>query len=110
MERAIAERGRFPAINVLKSISRTMPACQQPFEREIQKSARQALSAFSNMEELIRIGAYRAGADPIIDRAIALNPAVEAFLGQDKDEATSLEQAFAGLSDILNTEGARELV
>ena len=49
------------------------------------------------MEELIRIGAYRAGSDPLIDRAIALNPALEAFLTQDKDEATSLEAAFGGL-------------
>src|SRR5213080_3173145 len=56
MERAIAERGRFPAINVLKSISRTMPGCQHPPEREIVTQARQALSAYANMEELIRIG------------------------------------------------------
>ena len=44
------------------------------------------------MEELIRIGAYRAGADPQVDRAIALNPALEAFLAQDKDEVTSLRR------------------
>jgi flagellum-specific ATP synthase len=104
MERAIAERGRFPAINVLKSISRTMPGCQAPHEREIVRQARESLSAYANMEELIRIGAYRAGADPIIDRAIQLNPAVEAFLGQDKDDATSLEASFGGLAGIL--EGA----
>src|SRR4030095_439264 len=88
MERAIAERGRFPAINVLKSISRTMPGCQLPQEREIVTAARQTLSAYANMEELIRIGAYRAGSDPQIDRASQLNPSLEAFLSQDKDEAT----------------------
>jgi flagellum-specific ATP synthase len=99
----IAERGRFPAINVLKSISRTMPACQLPHEQVVAKEARQVLSAYANMEELIRIGAYRAGADPLIDRAIELNPALEAFLGQDKDDATSLEEAFAGLSMILGS-------
>ena len=102
MERAIAERGRFPAINVLKSISRTMPGNQTPVEREIVRQARGVLSAYTNMEELIRIGAYRAGADPLIDRAIRLNPALEDFLGQDKDEATSLEEAFARLEAILN--------
>ncbi|MFN3582433.1 flagellar protein export ATPase FliI [Phenylobacterium sp.] len=101
MERVIAERGRFPAINVLKSISRTMPGCQQPHEREVVKQARQALSAYANMEELIRIGAYRAGADPLIDRAIALNPALEAFLAQDPHDATGLEESFAGLAMIL---------
>jgi flagellum-specific ATP synthase len=101
MERAIAERGRFPAINVLKSISRTMPGCQLPHEREVVRQARESLSAYANMEELIRIGAYRAGADPVIDRAIQLNPAVEAFLGQDKDDATSLEASFSELAGIL---------
>ena len=102
MERAIAERGRFPAINVLKSISRTMPGCLLPHERDIVSRARQTMSAYANMEELIRIGAYRAGADPLIDRAIELNPALESFLGQDKDDATSLEASFDGLDDILN--------
>jgi flagellum-specific ATP synthase len=101
MERAIAERGRFPAINVLKSISRTMPACQQPFEREIQKSARQSLSAFSNMEELIRIGAYRLGSDAAVDRAIELNPALESFLSQSPDDFTSLNDSFARLEQIV---------
>jgi len=105
MERAIAERGRFPAINVLKSISRTMPGCQLPHERDVVKSARQTLAAYSDMEELIRIGAYRAGADPVIDRAIALNPALEAFLSQDKEEATSLDEAFATLEGILQGDG-----
>jgi flagellum-specific ATP synthase len=102
MERAIAERGRFPAINVLKSISRTMPACQRQYEREIVTNARQTLAAYANMEELIRIGAYRAGADPKIDRAIRLNNDLEAFLGQDKDEVTSLDDAFTALDGILS--------
>jgi flagellum-specific ATP synthase len=101
MERAIAERGRFPAINVLKSISRTMPGNQAPDEREIVKGARRALSSYANMEELIRIGAYRMGSDPEVDRAIALNPALEAFLTQGKDETTPLAEAFAGLAAIL---------
>jgi flagellum-specific ATP synthase len=103
MERAIAERGRFPAVNVLKSISRTLPACQTVPERGIARDARQALAAFADMEELIRIGAYRAGADPKVDRAIALNPALEAFLAQDKDEATPLDAAFARLAEITQT-------
>ncbi len=53
------------------------------------------------MEELIRIGAYRTGADPQVDRAIALNPALEAFLSQDKDEVTSLDAGFERLDSIL---------
>lgn len=106
MERAIAERGRFPAINVLKSISRTMPGCHQPHEREIVQGARRALSAYTNMEELIRIGAYRTGSDPDVDRAIMLNPALEDFLAQDKDEFTSLDDAFGRLAGILGGDAA----
>ena len=106
MERAIAERGRFPAINVLKAISRTMPGCHEPHERQIVTNARQTLSAYANMEELIRIGAYRTGADPAVDRAIALNPQLEAFLGQDKDEVTSLDESFELLAQILMSEAA----
>jgi flagellum-specific ATP synthase len=102
MERGIAERGRFPAINVLKSISRTMPGCQHPDERDIVKGARRALSAYSNMEELIRIGAYRQGADPEVDRAIILNPALEEFLSQDPQDATGLDESFARLGQILS--------
>ena len=101
MERAIAERGRFPAINVLKSISRTMPGNQGPEERTIVRAARQALSSYANMEELIRIGAYRMGSDPQVDRAIQLNPELETFLGQDKDEAMTLEESFIRLAQIL---------
>ncbi len=104
MERAIAERGRFPAVNVLKSISRTMPGNQLPHERDTVRGARQLLAAYANMEELIRIGAYRAGSDTVIDRAVALQPELDAFLAQDKDEATSIEESFVRLADILATE------
>ena len=106
MERAIAERGRFPAINVLKSISRTMPACQRPHERETVRQARALLAAYADMEELIRIGAYRAGSDAQVDNAIRLNPALERFLTQDKDEATSLDDSFTRLDAILRGEAA----
>jgi flagellum-specific ATP synthase len=84
-----------------------MPGNQTIAERATVRAAREVLSAYANMEELIRIGAYRAGADPLIDRAIRLNPALEAFLGQDKDEATSLEESFAVLDAIL-AEGGYE--
>jgi flagellum-specific ATP synthase len=83
-----------------------MPGCHDQHERDIVKLARQSLSAYANMEELIRIGAYRTGADPIVDRAIQLNPALEAFLGQDKDEATSLDESFHALAEILMSEAA----
>ncbi|OYW79456.1 MAG: flagellum-specific ATP synthase FliI, partial [Asticcacaulis sp. 32-58-5] len=77
------------------------PGCQTPPEREVVRQARQVLSAYTNMEELIRIGAYRAGADPDVDRAIRLNPDIENFLRQDKEEYTSLDDSFTFLAQIL---------
>jgi flagellum-specific ATP synthase len=87
----------------LKSISRTMPGNQSPAERDVVREARQALAQYSNMEELIRIGAYRMGSDPAVDQAIALNPALEQFLTQDKDEATPLAESFRRLRAVLDT-------
>ena len=61
MERAIAERGRYPAINVLKSISRTMPRAADPAFLPVITRAKQVMATYADMEELIRLGAYRAG-------------------------------------------------
>jgi flagellum-specific ATP synthase len=104
MSRSIAERGRFPAIDTLKSISRTMPANQTIAERTIVRQARELLSSYANMEELIRIGAYRMGSDPVIDRAILIQPKIEQFLNQDPQDYTSLDDSFTLLGDILNSE------
>ena len=53
------------------------------------------------MEELIRLGAYRKGSDPNVDEAIAIYPKIEAFLSQNKDERTSIDEGFAVLADIV---------
>ncbi|GAB4571779.1 MAG: flagellar protein export ATPase FliI [Rhodothalassiaceae bacterium] len=103
MERAIAERGRFPAINVLKSVSRTMPDCNSEEENKLVREARALLAAHADMEEMIRLGAYRRGADALVDRAIALMPAFDAFLGQAKEDRTDLEACYRGLAEILET-------
>lgn len=102
MERAIAERGRYPAVNILKSVSRTMPDCVPQEYRPLLVQAKGHMSTFADMEELIRLGAYRAGTTPEVDAAIALNPAFEAFLGQRKEEATSFTEGFQALEAILN--------
>ncbi|WP_022697207.1 flagellar protein export ATPase FliI [Euryhalocaulis caribicus] len=108
MSRDIAERGRFPAIDVLKTVSRAMPDCQTPEEQQITRQARRMLSSYADMEELIRIGAYQRGSDPELDQAIALNPELEAFLAQDKNEATSMEESFTRLQGILSGRGMNQ--
>lgn len=101
MERSIAERGRYPAVNILKSVSRTMPRSCDPAYYPVVQKARAALATYADMEELIRLGAYRQGASPEVDEAIRLNPALEAFLKQAKDEATPLGEGYAQLAQIM---------
>ena len=101
MERSIAERGRYPAINVLKSVSRTMPrAADQEFLADINR-ARAVMATYADMEELIRLGAYRAGSSPEVDEAIRLHTPLEAFLSQRKDEVTGLTEGYQRLQKIL---------
>ena len=101
MERAIAERGRYPAINVLKSVSRTMPRAADPVYLPVIYRARQLMATYADMEELIRLGAYRPGSSAEVDEAIALHRPLEAFLAQGKEEATSLPDGYRQLHGIV---------
>jgi flagellum-specific ATP synthase len=101
MEREIAERGRYPAINILKSVSRTMPKSADPAYLPIINQARQVMATYADMEELIRLGAYRKGSSAEVDEAIRLHPMLEAFLAQGKEESTTLEEGYSRLAKIL---------
>jgi flagellum-specific ATP synthase len=101
MERAIAERGRFPAINVLKSVSRTMPGCHSGEEMALVTRARRLLSVHADMEDLVRLGAYKSGSDPELDEALRVRAALEGFLGQAPDEPADMATSFAALEEAL---------
>jgi flagellum-specific ATP synthase len=101
LDRAIAQRNRYPAVNVLRSVSRTMPNCNDSAENELIDRARTLLSTYEDMGDLIRIGAYKKGSDPLIDEAIHYQPALEAFLSQEKAERSALEDGYAALAQIL---------
>jgi flagellum-specific ATP synthase len=101
MQRSIAERGRFPAINILKSVSRTMPRSANPDYLPVIMRGRQVMATYADMEELIRLGAYRAGSSPEVDEAIRLHEPLEAFLRQAKDEKSSLDDGYRQLAQIL---------
>jgi flagellum-specific ATP synthase len=103
MQRAIAERGRYPAINILKSVSRTMPKSADPQFWPIIQRARQIMATYADMEELIRLGAYRAGSSPEVDLAIRLHEPLEAFLRQAKDEKATLIDGYKQLEKIVGT-------
>jgi len=103
LERAIAERGRFPAINILKSVSRAMPACNSEDEQKLVLRARQPLTIYEDMAELIRLGAYKTGTNPEVDEAMRLYPQLEAFLAQAKTECAGLSEGYEALSAIMGS-------
>jgi flagellum-specific ATP synthase len=102
LDRAIAERGRFPAINVLKSVSRAMPQCNSDDEQSLVLRARVPMTLYEDMAELVRVGAYKAGTNPEVDHAVTLHPRLEAFLAQTKNEQAGLSECYAALGDILS--------
>ena len=104
LDRSIAERGRFPAINILRSVSRTMPGCNSDEENKLLKTARKYIADYNDMEEMIRLGAYRPGANREIDEAIYFHPELEGFLGQDKNENSNLADGYELLSNILHNQ------
>ncbi|MCB9996545.1 MAG: flagellar protein export ATPase FliI [Rhodospirillales bacterium] len=101
MEREIADRGRYPAINVLKSVSRAMPRAVSEQRNNILRRAKQIITTYEDMAELIRLGAYRKGSDPKVDEAILLYPRIEEFLRQHKEENTSIDEGFAKLASLI---------
>lgn len=105
LDRAIAERGRYPAINVLRSISRTMPDCNTDFESSIVDRARKLMATYEDMAELIRLGAYRAGTEQAIDEAIYFHEGLENFLTQLETEHSDLAASYAQLAAALEMGG-----
>lgn len=109
LDRAIAQRGRFPAVNILRSVSRTMPDCNSEQENALVQVARGMLSTYDDMAEMIRLGAYRKGSDPAVDQAIKYFPDLENFLRQRKDEKTTLIDGYDQLAKVMGIPNWREI-
>ena len=86
LDRRIAERGRWPAVDVLASLSRVMPQVTSEEHRRLAARLRALLAAHEQRRDLILLGAYAPGTDALTDEAIARRPALEAFLAQGRDE------------------------
>ena len=106
LDRAIADRGRFPAINILRSVSRTLPDCNTEAENAQVQRARALMAQYEDMADMIRIGAYRTGSDAKIDEAIAYYPMLEEFLTQNRDEPSTLANGYKELEVLLNSVNA----
>jgi flagellum-specific ATP synthase len=111
LTRSLAQSGHYPAIDVLQSVSRLVGEIVAPEIREAGTRLRSALAAYREKEDLISIGAYQPGTDPLLDAAIALRPAIDGFLrqhiedqstAQDADEALlSLAARLPGTGDLM---------
>ena len=98
LDRAIAERGRFPAIDVLRSVSRSLPGCASDEENALIGLARRHLGAYDRAELMVQSGLYVSGSDPEVDAALAAWPALGAFVTERSD---SVAAAFARLATAL---------
>jgi flagellum-specific ATP synthase len=101
MDRKIAEGGRYPAVDVLRSLSRLASSCLNDHQTALVRRARSLLSLHSEMIDMVRLGAYRAGMDPAVDEALRLTPALEAVLRQEKDTRSTYPEAFTLLERAL---------
>ena len=98
LDRRIGEGGRYPAVDVLRSLSRAVPGCNAEDENALTRRARALLSLYADMSDMVRLGAYKPGADPAVDEAVALAPRIEAMLRQGRHEHTTLADSFAALA------------
>ncbi|MBI1217221.1 MAG: FliI/YscN family ATPase [Rhodobacteraceae bacterium] len=90
MDRRIAERGRYPAIDLLRSVSRSLPDAATGEENALIAEARRLLGAYDRAELMIQAGLYAAGSDPLIDAAIRVWPGLDAFLAEDEPANAAL--------------------
>ena len=101
LDRRIGEAGRYPAVDVLQSLSRTVPGCLEASEHALVRRARGILATYAEVADLVRLGAYKQGTDPAVDEAVSLAPRIEAALRQDRRERRSLAESFASLAEAL---------
>jgi flagellum-specific ATP synthase len=101
LSRKLAVAGHFPSIDVLESISRVTNAITTPEQRAAATELRKLLAAHREARDLIEIGAYVPGSNPLVDRAIALREVTDLFLRQDMDDTTPVEQSWSVLEQMV---------
>ncbi|MEZ5563344.1 MAG: flagellar protein export ATPase FliI [Gammaproteobacteria bacterium] len=106
LSRDMAESGIYPPINIESSISRSMTRITSPQHLGAAQKFREIVACYLRNRDLITVGAYRAGSDPQLDRAVRLWPRVEAFLRQSTGTAVSFEESIAQLETLLHSDPA----
>lgn len=105
LSRAVAQRGRYPAIELTQSVSRLATTVTTAQERRTAAEAMELIALFESARDLIEVGAYRNGANPRLDRALQLIPELDAFLAQAPEEAEPRQKALARLRQLLDSRG-----
>ncbi len=100
LSRALAAEGWYPPVEVLDSISRLMPAVTSPAQREEAGLLRRLMAVYARSEDLVRIGAYKPGSDPDLDRALRARGAMRAFMNQDAHEQVRFADCLRRLSSL----------
>lgn len=101
LDRRIAEAGRYPAVEVSRSLSRTVPGCLTPEEHAVVTDARAILAIKAELADLVRLGAYRPGSDPEADRALRLAPQIETLLHQGRHQPSTFQNAIMALATVI---------
>lgn len=107
LDRAIAERGRYPAVDLLRSVSRSLPRAANDEENGLISRVRGLLGSYARSETMIKAGLYAEGSDPDLDQAIRIWPELDGFLAEK--EAVSTKNSFARLAVILRRAGTPAL-
>ncbi len=101
LSRAIANSNHYPPIDILASVSRVMPDIVPKAHIQTAGKIKNLMSVYKDAQDLINIGAYQKGANPLIDEAVRLYPGIQAFLRQDVEESMSFEQTVAAMNATL---------
>jgi FliI/YscN family ATPase len=100
LSRRLAAQGHYPAIDILNSVSRLTSAIATPSQKEAARQMRQALAAYRDAEDLIQLGAYVAGSNPLLDASIRMRPELLDFLRQDHLARCPIEETLSRLGDL----------
>ncbi|ODN42693.1 flagellar protein export ATPase FliI [Piscirickettsia litoralis] len=104
LSRQLADEGHYPAIDIEASISRIMPMIVSLEHQELARSLKQLYAHYMQNKDFIQMGVYQAGSDALLDKVIALLPAIKQFLTQAMTEEAHFDQALADLNQLLNTQ------
>jgi flagellum-specific ATP synthase len=100
LSRRIAESGHYPAIDVEASVSRVMNEIASRRQMTLARRLRQVIATYNQSRDLVTLGAWRPGANPQLDQAVALWPAVQKYLDQDLAERATFDGSLAGLAEL----------